>query len=100
MNTRHWLALASAFLFSIVGLTSCNKDNGKEETGQAFGKYEIADASSPIQSIELTKEGEYIVTQNPAKTKSSDNVDLDDVWVYGNFAFIDGAYVLQGFGKL
>ena len=100
MNTRHWLALASAFLFSIVGLTSCNKDNGGKEAGQAFGKYEITDASSPIQSIELTKEGEYIVTQNPAKTKSGDDVDLDDVWVFGSFTFVDGAYVLQGFGKV
>lgn len=92
------LALASAFLFSLLGLTSCNKDNG--EAGKAVGKFEITDASSPIKSIELTRDGEYIVTKNPAYTKADDNLDLDDVWVYGTFTFADGSYLLQGFGKI
>ena len=65
-----------------------------------FGKFEIKDASSPVKSIELTSEGEYIVTKNPAVTKAGDDLDLDDVWVYGKFNFIDGAYLLQGFGKI
>ena len=95
------LALASAFLFSIVALTSCNKDNptGKD-ADQVLGKYEITDASSPIQSIELTRNGEYIVTKKPAKTRSDEDLDLNDVWMYGNFTFVDGAYFLQGFGKI
>ena len=67
---------------------------------EALGKYEISDASSPIQCIELTKDGEYIVTKNPAKTKSESDLDLNDVWVYGKFTFVDGAYILQGFGKI
>ena len=92
------LALASAFLFSLMGLTSCNKDN--REAGKTVGKFEITDASSPIKSIELTRDGEYIVTKNPAYTKADDNLDLDDVWVYGNFTFADGSYLLQGFGKI
>lgn len=100
MKTRHLLALASAILFSIAGLTSCNKDNGGKEADQVLGKYEITDASSPIQSIELTKDGEYIVTKKPARTKSSEDLDLNDVWVYGNFTFVDGTYFLQGFGKI
>jgi hypothetical protein len=65
-----------------------------------LGKYEIADASSPVKSIELTSEGEYIITKNPAVTRADENLDLDDVWVYGNFTFINGAYVLQGFGEI
>ena len=94
------LAWASAFLFAIVGLTSCNKDNAGKEAQQALGKYEITDASSPIQSIELTRNGEYIVTKKPAKTRSDGDLDLNDVWVYGKFTFVDGAYILQGFGKI
>ena len=101
MKTRQMLALASAFLFSIVALTSCNKDNpAGKDADQVLGKYEITDASSPIQSIELTRNGEYIVTKKPAKTRSDDDLDLNDVWVYGNFTFVDGAYILQGFGKI
>lgn len=100
MKTRQLLALASAILFSIAGLTSCNKDNGGKEADQVLGKYEITDASSPIQSIELTKDGEYIVTKRPARTKASEDLDLNDVWVYGNFTFVDGTYFLQGFGKI
>ena len=65
-----------------------------------FGKYEINDAKSPIKSIELTSAGEYIVTKNPAVTKAGEDLDLDDVWVYGNFTFVNGAYVLQGFGEV
>ena len=95
------LALASAFLFSIVALTSCNKDNpAGKDADQVLGKYEITDASSPIQSIELTRNGEYIVTKKPAKTRSDEDLDLNDVWMYGNFTFVDGAYFLQGFGKI
>ena len=95
------LALASAFLFSIVALTSCNKDNpAGKDADPVLGKYVITDASSPIQSIELTRNGEYIVTKKPAKTRSDDDLDLNDVWVYGNFTFVDGAYILQGFGKI
>ena len=97
MNARTLLAAASALLFSIAGMTSCNKDRTPEQT---VGKYEIADASSPIKSIELTKDGEYIITKNPANSKAGENLSLDDVWVYGNFTFVDGTYVLQGFGKI
>lgn len=100
MKTRQLLALASALLFSIAGLTSCNKDNAVKDADKALGKYEITDASSPIQCIELTREGEYIVTKKPAKTRSEGELDLNDVWVYGQFTFVDGAYILQGFGKI
>ena len=92
------LAFASAILLLFVGLTSCNKDNRDAE--RTVGKFEITDASSPIKSIELTKDGEYIVTKNPTRTRADENLDLNDVWVYGNFTFVDGAYVLQGFGKI
>ena len=92
------LALASALLLVLAGSTSCNKDN--RETDRTVGKYEIADASSPVKSIELTKDGEYIVTKNPVRTRADEDLDLDDVWVYGNFTFVDGTYVLQGFGKI
>ena len=102
METRQLLALASAFLFSFAALTSCNKDNAGtgQDAQKVLGKYEITDASSPIQSIELTKDGEYIVTKKPARTKSDSDLDLNDVWVYGDFTFVDGAYYLQGFGKI
>ena len=99
MKARKFLALASAILIAIAGLTSCNKDNPKDGD-RMLGKYEIKDASSPIKSIELTSDGEYIVTKNPAVTKADENLDLDDVWVYGNFTFVNGAYVLQGFGQV
>ena len=100
MKTRQWIALVSALLFSIAGLTSCNKDNAWKDSDNALGKYEITDASSPIQCIELTRAGEYIITKNPAKTKSESDLDLSDVWAYGKFTFVDGAYILQGFGKI
>ena len=100
MKTRQWFALASALIFSIAGLTSCNKDNAVKDADKALGKYEIADASSPVQCIELTKAGEYIITKNPTNTKSENDLDLDDVWAYGKFTFVDGAYILQGFGKV
>ena len=101
MKTRQLLALAGAFLFTIAGLTSCNKDDGtKKETDQVFGKLVISDENSPIQSIELTKDFEYIVTKKPAQTKSDSELDLNDVWVYGNFTIVDGWYFLQGFGKI
>jgi hypothetical protein len=100
MNARKLLALASAFLFVVAGMTSCNKDNADKDADKKLGKYEISDASSPIKSIELTRDGEYIITKNPTFTKSNEDLDLDDVWLYGNFTFIDGAYILQGFGKI
>ena len=99
MKARNFLALASALLIATAGLTSCNKDNPKDGD-RMFGKYEINDAKSPIKSIELTSAGEYIVTKNPAVTKAGEDLDLDDVWVYGNFTFVNGAYVLQGFGEV
>lgn len=101
MKTRQILALASAFLISVAGLTSCNKENEGKDADEVFGKFEITDTSSPIQSIELTGNGEYIVTQNPARTKGDDDdLELNDVWVYGSFTFVDGFYFLQGFGKI
>lgn len=100
MKMMRMLALASAFLFAFAGMTSCNKDNGGKNADQVTGKFEIKDASSPVKSIELTPDGEYIVTKNPAVTRSGEDLDLDDVWVYGKFTFIDGCYVLQGFGKI
>lgn len=100
MKTFKMLALASAFLVAFAGLTSCNKDNGGKEAEKTLGKFEITDASSPVKSIELTDEGEYIVTKNPAVTKAGEDLDLDDVWVYGKFTFVDGCYMLQGFGKI
>ena len=99
MKARNFLALASALLIATAGLTSCNKDNPKDGD-RMLGKYEINDAKSPIKSIELTSAGEYIVTKNPAVTKAGEDLDLDDVWVYGKFTFVDGAYMLQGFGKI
>lgn len=99
MKTRKLLAWASALLFAFAGLTSCNKDNAAKDADQMIGKFEIADPSSAIKSIELTADGEYIVTKNP-ETRSGEDLDLDDVWVYGNFTFANGAYVLQGFGKI
>ena len=99
MKARNFLALASALLIATAGLTSCNKDN-PNDGDRMLGKYEINDAKSPIKSIELTSAGEYIVTKNPAVTKAGEDLDLDDVWVYGNFTFVNGAYVLQGFGEV
>jgi hypothetical protein len=99
MKARKFLALASTLLIVIAGFTSCNKDNPKDRD-RMLGKYEIQDANSPIKSIELTSDGEYIVTKNPAVTKAGEDLDLDDVWVYGNFTFVNGAYVLQGFGQV
>ena len=99
MKARNFLALASALLIATAGLTSCNKDNPKDGD-RMLGKYEIQDAKSPVKSIELTSDGEYIVTKNPAVTKAGEDLDLDDVWVYGNFTFVNGAYVLQGFGQV
>ena len=100
MNTRNIFTLASALLIAIIGLTSCDKDNTGKNADRKLGKYEIKDASSPIKSIELTSGGEYIVTKNPAATKADGNLDLNDVWAYGNFTFVNGAYVLQGFGQV
>ena len=100
MKTRQWFALASTLIIFIAGLSSCNKANAVKDADKALGKYEITDASSPIQCIELTRAGEYIITKNPAKTKSDSDLDLDDVWVYGKFTFVDGAYILQGFGEI
>ncbi len=99
MKARKFLALASTLLIAVAGFTSCNKDNPKDGE-RMLGKYEIQDANSPIKSIELTSDGEYIVTKNPAVTKAGEDLDLDDVWVYGNFTFVNGAYVLQGFGQV
>ena len=99
MKARKFLALASTLLIVIAGFTSCNKDN-PQAGDKMLGKYEIQDANSPVKSIELTSDGEYIVTKNPAVTKAGEDLDLDDVWVYGNFTFVNGAYVLQGFGEV
>lgn len=100
MNTRNLLAMAGALLISFVGITSCNKDQGGKDAEMKIGKYVINEASSPIQSIELTADGEYIITKNPSVTRATEDLDLNDVWLYGNFTFIDGAYMLQGFGKI
>ena len=100
MSSRKLFAFASALLFVFAGMTSCNKDNLGKDGDKMLGKYEIADASSPVKSIELTSDGEYIVTKNPAVTKAGEDLDLDDVWAYGKFTFVNGAYVLQGFGQV
>ena len=77
MKTLKLLALASAFLFVCAGMTSCNKDNGGKDADPVVGKFEIKDASSPVKCIELTSDGEYIVTKNPVITRSDDDLDLD-----------------------
>ena len=100
MKARKFLALASTLLIAVAGFTSCNKDNPEKDGDRMLGKYEIQDAKSPVKSIELTSDGEYIVTKNPAVTKAGEDLDLDDVWVYGKFTFVNGAYVLQGFGQV
>ena len=100
MKVQQLFALACAFIFSIAGSTSCDKNNAVKNADDALGKYVITDASSPIQCIELTKAGEYIVTKTPAGTKSENDLDLEDIWVYGKFTFSDGAYLLHGFGKI
>ena len=100
MKARKFLALASTLLIAVAGFTSCNKDNPEKDGDRMLGKYEIQDAKSPVKSIELTSDGEYIVTKNPAVTKAGEDLDLDDVWVYGNFTFVNGAYVHQGFGQV
>ena len=100
MKARKFLALASTLLIAVAGFTSCNKDNPEKDGDRMLGKYEIQDAKSPVKSIELTSDGEYIVSKNPAVTKAGEDLDLDDVWVYGNFTFVNGAYVLQGFGQV
>ena len=103
MITRKLLVLASTVLIAIAGFTSCNKENGGggEEADKVVGKFEITDATSPIKSIELTAEGDYIITKNPSPAvKSSEDLDLSDVWLYGNFTFANGTYFLQGFGKI
>ena len=97
MNAQRLLALSCAALLAFIGFTSCNKEN---KTGdQAVGKFEIQDKTSPISSIELTSDGEYIITKNVTPTKS-DDLDLNDVWVYGDFTFVDGCYYLKGFGQI
>ena len=73
MKARKFLALASAILIAIAGLTSCNKDNPKDGD-RMLGKYEIKDASSPIKSIELTSDGEYIVTKNPLNSPPTESI--------------------------
>jgi len=99
MKKSSLLALSSAILVALMGLTSCNKEEKKVD--QVVGKFEVKDASSPVSSIELTADGEYIITKNTAVTKSAESEpDLDDVWVYGNFSFADGTYILEGFGKI
>lgn len=100
MKARKFFVLAGALLLAFAGLTSCNKDDVGKDGDRMVGKYEIKDASSPIKSIELTSDGEYIVTKNPAVTKADDDLDLNDVWAYGKFTFVNGAYVLQGFGQI
>ena len=100
MKARKFFVLAGALLLAFAGLTSCNKDDIGKDGDRMVGKYEIKDASSPIKSIELTSDGEYIVTKNPAVTKADDDLDLNDVWAYGKFTFVNGAYVLQGFGQI
>ena len=84
---------------ALILFTACSKD---EKTG-AFqtGKFEISQAGSPYAAIELTENGEYIVTKNTVSVKAdADNADLDDVWLYGKFSYLDGRYILRGFGEL
>ena len=97
MNAQRLLALSCAALLAFIRFTSCNKENKIGD--QAVGKFEIQDKTSPISSIELTSGGEYIITKNVTPTKS-DDLDLSDVWVYGDFTFADGCYYLHGFGQI
>ena len=79
---------------ALILFTACSKD---EKTG-AFqtGKFEISQAGSPYAAIELTENGEYIVTKNAVSVKAdADNADLDDVWLYGKFSYLDGRYILR-----
>ena len=99
MKAKRLLALLSAIALVCVGLSSCNKDGKDDKGSNITGKFVISDASSPYAAIELTGNGEYIVTKNAPLTKA-DDVDMEDVWVYGKYTFSAGQFFLQGFGNL
>ena len=100
MELRHLFILALGA--AAACLTSCKKDNGPAavtDMEEAAGKYIITDKTSPLQSVELTRSGEYIITRNKAESKASED-NADDIWLFGKFTVKDGLYTLNGFGEL
>lgn len=98
MKLKDFLLIAG-MLTAFTAVSACNKENSAAKRGEA-GKYLISDASSPYTSIELTRNGEYIVGRNPAATKGGESEDLDELWAFGSFSFRNGTYLLDGFGEV
>lgn len=67
------LAMAVAMMFTATCFTACGSDDDGEGIGnidlptpqyeQVSGKYEITQAGSPYESIELGASGNYVVTR-------------------------------------
>ena len=122
------LAMAVAMMFTATCFTACGSDDDGEGIGnidlptpqyeQVSGKYEITQAGSPYESIELGASGNYVVTRSyggyslapkaegrtrmallakRGTTRSTEYYGM----IYGTFTSLGGGkYDLEGFGTI
>ena len=122
------LAMAVAMMFTATCFTACGSDDDGEGIGnidlptpqyeQVSGKYEITQAGSPYESIELGASGNYVVTRSYggyslapkaegrtrmallAKRGTTRSTEYDGI-IYGTFTSLGGGeYDLEGFGTI
>lgn len=122
------LAMAVAMMFTATCFTACCSDDDGEGIGnidlptpqyeQVSGKYEITQAGSPYESIELGASGNYVVTRSYggyslapktegrarmallAKRGTTRSTEYDGI-IYGTFTSLGGGeYDLEGFGTI
>ena len=122
------LAMAVAMMFTATCFTACGSDDDGEGIGnidlptpqyeQVSGKYEITQAGSPYESIELGASGNYVVTRGYggyslapkaegrtrmallAKRGTTRSTEYDGI-IYGTFTSLGGGeYDLEGFGTI
>ena len=122
------LAMAVAMMFTATCFTACGSDDDGEGIGnidlptpqyeQVSGKYEITQAGSPYESIELGASGNYVVTRSYggyslapkaegrtrmallAKRGTTRSTEYDGI-IYGTFTSLGGGECdLEGFGTI
>ena len=120
--------MAVAMMFTATCFTACGSDDDGEGIGnidlptpqyeQVSGKYEITQAGSPYESIELGASGNYVVTRSYggyslapkaegrtrmallAKRGTTRSTEYDGI-IYGTFTSLGGGkYDLEGFGTI
>lgn len=91
-------SLIPIFIFLILSIFSCKKDNEKDQLSKATisAKWIVSGTNSNYESFEFNESGNYIIVQN-SSTKSTSG----EIILFGTYQIIDNQTIeLSDFGKI